>query len=77
MKDSDYVKIYSVNSLHLIIDKVHGCIEEKYGNKYLTLVSTDKKKELLTKYTELWDKIKNLIEYNFIDRSSTEKNKWW
>ena len=47
MKDSDYVKINSVNPLYLIIDKVDGYIEEKNGNKYLTLVSTDKNKELL------------------------------
>ena len=62
MKDSDYVKINSVNPLYLIIDKVDGCSEEKNGNKYLTLVSTDKNKEVLIKYTELWDKIKNLIK---------------
>ena len=49
MKDSDYVKINSVNPLYLIIVKVHGCIEEKTGNKYLTLVSTDKNKEVLKK----------------------------
>ena len=35
---------------------------KKNGNKYLTMVSTDKNKEVLTKYTELWDKIKNLIK---------------
>ena len=29
MKDSDYVKINSVNPLYLIIDKVDVCIEEK------------------------------------------------
>ena len=27
-KDFDYVKIDSVNTLYLIIDKVDGCIEE-------------------------------------------------
>ena len=53
MKDSDYVKINSVNPLYLIIDKVDGYIEEKNGNKYLTLVSTDKNKKLLIKYIEL------------------------
>ena len=47
MKNSDYVKINSVTPLHLIIDKVDGyiecnSIEEKNGNEYLTLVSTDK-----------------------------------
>ena len=62
MKDSDYVKVNSVNTLYLIIDKVDGYIEEKNGNKYLTLVSTDKNKEVLTKFTELWDQIKNLIK---------------
>ena len=46
----------------MIIDKVDGYIEEKNGTKYLTLVSTDKNKEVLIKYTELWDKIKNLIK---------------
>ena len=50
MKDFDYVKINSVNPLHLIIGKVDGYIEEW---KYLTLVSTNKNKEVLTKYTEL------------------------
>ena len=43
MKDFEYVKINSVNPLYLIIDKVDGYIEEKNGNKYLTLVSTGKK----------------------------------
>ena len=39
MRDSDYVKINSVYPLYLIIDKFDGCIEEKNGNKYLSLVS--------------------------------------
>ena len=55
VKDSDYVNINSVNSLYLIINEAGGCIEEINGNKYLTLVSTDKNKEVFTKYTELWD----------------------
>ena len=46
----------------MIIDKVDEYIEEKNGNKYLTLVSTDKNKEVLKKYVELWYKIKNLIK---------------
>ena len=33
-----------------------------HGNKYLVLDSTDKNKEVLTKYTELWNGIKSLIE---------------
>ena len=62
VKDSDYVKINSVNPLYLIINKVNGYFEEISGNKYIVLVSTDKNKEVLTKYTELWDGIKNSIE---------------
>ena len=61
MKDFDYVKINSVNPLYLIIGKVDRYSEERNGNKYLTLVSADKNKEVLIKYTELWNKIKNLI----------------
>ena len=45
MKDSDYVKINSANPLYLIINKVDGYFEEINGNKYLTLVSADKKKK--------------------------------
>ena len=62
MKDSDCVKLNSVNPLYLIIDKVDGCIEEKNGNKYLILDSMDKNKEVLIKCTELWDVIKNLVK---------------
>ena len=66
MKDSNYVKISSVTPLYLIIDKLYGYIKEENGNKCLTLVSTDKNKEVLIKYTELWNKIKNLIKRNSI-----------
>ena len=59
MKDSDYVKINSVNLLYLMISKVDGYIEEKNGNKYLNLVSTNENKDMLIKYTKFWDKIKN------------------
>ena len=41
MKDSDDVKIDTVNPLYLIISEVAGCIEKKSRNKYLNLVSTD------------------------------------
>ena len=62
VKDSKYVNINSVNPLYLVINEVDGYFEEINGNKYLTLVSTDKNKEVLTKYTELWDEIKNSIK---------------
>ena len=62
MKDSDYVKTNSVKSLYLIIGKVDGYIEKNNRNKYLILDSTNKNKEVLMKYTKLWDTIKNSIE---------------
>ena len=49
----DYESIYNENPLHFIIDKLDGYIEEKNANKYLVFASTDKNKELLTKYMEL------------------------
>ena len=73
MKDSEYVKTDSVNPLYLIIDKVDGYFKDINGYKYLTLVSTDKNKKVLTKYTELWDGIKNSIEK--IDNKSGEYEK--
>ena len=62
VKDSEYLKIDSVNPLYSIINEVDGYFKKINGNKYLTLVSTDKKKVVLTKYTELVDGIKNSIE---------------
>ena len=44
MKDSDYIKINSVNPLYLITGEVDGYFEEINGEEYLTLVSTDKNK---------------------------------
>ena len=41
---------------------------EKNGNKYLVFASTDKNKELLKNYSELWNGIKNLIDYNSIEK---------
>ena len=61
MTDSDYVKIKSVNPLQLIVNKVDRHFEEKNGNKYLIIDSADKNKEVLIKYTKLWDGIKNEI----------------
>ena len=62
MKDSDHVKINSVNPLYLIIGDVDGHIEENSGNKYLIFASTNKNKKVLQKYTNLWDEIKYHIQ---------------
>ena len=40
-----YVKVYSVNPMYLIFRYVNGYFEEIKGNKYLTLVPTNKSKK--------------------------------
>ena len=62
IKDSNYVKINSVNPLYFIINKVTGYFEEINGNEYLALVSTNESKEKIKKYEELLSKIKELIK---------------
>ena len=47
IKNSNYVKLKSVNLLYLIINEVDGHFEEKNRNKYLVLDSTYKNKEVL------------------------------
>ena len=58
----DYENIYSVNPMYLMIGEVIGYIEENHGNKYLVFDSSDKNKEVLKKYKELWDGIKSKID---------------
>ena len=48
--------------MYLLIDHASGYIEEKVVNKYLVFDSTDEKKELLKKYNDVWDGIKNKIK---------------
>ena len=61
IKDWKYIKIYSVNPLYLIFNKVNGYFEEINGNKYLMLVPTNESKEKIKKYEELWSKIRDFI----------------
>ena len=61
-KIGDCENIRSVNPLHLIVSHASGYIEEKNGSKYLVFDSTDENKEVLKKYAELQDRIKNEIE---------------
>ena len=48
--------------MYLIIGKAIGHIGENIESKYLVFDSTDENKEVLKKYTELWDEITNKIE---------------
>ena len=57
-----YKNIYSVNPSYLIIAHTNEYIEEKGTNKYLIFDSTDENKELLKKYNDVWNGIKNKIE---------------
>ena len=63
-KIDDCENIHSVNTLYLRIDHANGYIEEKGLNKCLIFDSTDKNKELLKKYNDVFngnrDKIKEI-----------------
>ena len=58
----DYENIYSVNVLYLFIANASGYIEEKSVNKYLVFHSADENKQLLKKYSDVWNGIKNKIK---------------
>ena len=51
-----------MNPLYLFVNHASGYIGEKNGNKYLIFDSTDENKELLKKYNDVWNGIKNKIE---------------
>ena len=48
--------------MYLQINHASGYIEENDVNKYLIFDSTDENKELLKKYNDVWNGIKNKIE---------------
>ena len=65
-----YENIYSINPLYLIIDHASGYIDEKEMNKYLVfdsmeLHSTDENKELLKKYNDVFNGIRNKIQCDY------------
>ena len=62
MKSLDHANIDSVNPFYLIFNNVDGYIETSNGDKQLNFASKDKSKKVFTKYTELWNEIKNQIE---------------
>ena len=61
-KIDDSENIYSVNPLYLLVNHASGYIEEKGVNKYLIFDSTDENKELLKKYNDVWNGIKDKIK---------------
>ena len=54
--------VNSVNPLYLIFNKIDGFIEEKNDDKYLNIGLTDRNSEVLEKYSEVWNGIKDCIE---------------
>ena len=61
-KIDDYENISSKNPLYLFVNHANGYIEEKNESKYSIFDSTDENKELLKKYSDVWNGIKNKIE---------------
>ena len=72
-KNSNCMNINSVNPLYLGITRVNGYIEEKDCNKYLVFDSTDENKELLKKYSDVFNKIKDKIKK--IDNNDSDYEK--
>ena len=55
VKNRNCITISSEDPLYRIISKINGCIEKSNENKYLMVVPTDKTKETLKNYEELWN----------------------
>ena len=73
-KIDDCKNIHSVNPLYLLIDHANGYIEEKGVNKYLVFDSTDKNKELLKKYNDVFNGIRDKIKEVSSDECDYEKD---
>ena len=54
IKNLKYMKFNIVNPLYLMLNKMNGYLEEINENEKLTLASSNKSKEKLKKYDELW-----------------------
>ena len=73
-KVGDCENIYSGNPLYLIIAHASGYIEEKGVNKYLIVHSTDENKELLKKYNDVWNGIRDKIKEVSSSKCDYEKD---
>ena len=70
----DCENIYSVNPLYLRVDHASGYIEEKGVNKYLVFDSTDENKELIKKYNDVFNGIRDKIKEINSDECDYEKD---
>ena len=61
-KVDDCKNINSVNPLYLHVTHASGYIEEKFLNKYLVFDSTDENKDLIKKYNDVFNGIRDKIK---------------
>ena len=58
-----------------MINRIDGFIEEKDGDKYLSIASTDRNSGVLKKYSEVWCGIKDCIKkINYSDLGEYDKD---
>ena len=57
-----FKNLNSKNSPHLDFNNVDAYIEENNEDKYLVFTLTEKNKEAIKNYTELWNEMKDHIE---------------
>ena len=63
-----------MNPLDWLISNANGYIEEKGVNKYLVFDSTDENKELLKKYNDVFNGIRNKIKEVSSDECDYKKD---
>ena len=73
-KIDDCKNIYSVNPLYLNMTHASEYIEEKGVNKYLVFDSTGKNKELIKKYNDVFNRIRDKIKEINSDECDYEKD---
>ena len=73
-KNDDCENIYRVNPLYLLINHSNWYVEEKGVNKYLNFESTDENKELLKKYNNISNGIRDKIKKISSDECDYEKD---
>ena len=73
-KIDDCNNINSVNPLYLNITNSNGYIEKKGINKYLVFDSTDENKELLKKYNDVFNGIRDKIKEINSNKCDYEKD---
>ena len=54
--------VNSINSLYLMIHRIDGFIEEKDGDKYLSIASKGRNSQVLKIYSEVWSGIKDVLQ---------------